>query len=683
MTEILILFTATLALASIQAIVGRRRGAARRQELASRVDAPPLAPRTPAKPVAWREGGRLDGGYAIGARLGGGRFGEVFLVENRVLGRRWAAKITRRELSAEPERRRALLAELARGFAVAGHPHVVRTEMFRSFGDEIAIFSELVEGGPLAAHLAAPRFTRQGEILGVALQLALALEAIHAAGMLHGDVKPGNVLLAADGTAKLADLGLASLAAEGTAAASPGTLLYRAPEQAKGLPCTAATDLWSWAVTVLAMLLGEQPPHADGQVAPYTLAALRGGEHPRRALLDERLDALLSECLQKQPERRPATAAVVERLAAMLADRTGRVHPRPAAVSPPTERRELATELAAHGEAMRLVLAAAGDEAASQDAVLHVALAKVECHRRGRDTAGAVATLDRALAVTPAAAAPLRATAWLELGDAHHRHGKTDAALHAFQAAAAAAAAAGDPRLRAWAYHGEALALETGGRRPEAIAKMKEAAMLATHASEAAPAGDAEPRRLRARSLGVLADLLQQAGEREAAAVYARHLVDSHDPDGHDPGDHAERAFVARALLLLGRFERARELLTHGGDPLLAATIELEAAKAHAREGRPRDGLACARRARELLQPHAEQGDVATVLAFAVAELHVAWLQRAAGGPPSAERVERVERALVVVDDMARQGRQDAAEIARWARAALASERDRGAGGRA
>jgi tetratricopeptide (TPR) repeat protein len=660
MTEILLLFAATLAVALAQAFVRRRRAAGRRRALASRVDTAPPAPRMPGVPAPWRDGARLDGGYAIGRRLGSGRFGEVFLVENRVLRRSWAAKITRRELSADPARRRALLGELARGFAVAGHPHIVRTEMFRSFGDEIAIFSELVEGGSLAAHLANEQFTRLDGILEVALQLAWALEAVHAAGMIHGDVKPANVLLAADGAAKLADLGLASLAAGG-AAAMPGTQLYRAPEQAKGLSCTAATDLWSWAVTVLAMLLGEQPPHADGQVAPYTLAGLRSGSHLRRALLDDRLDGLLSECLQRQPERRPTAAAVVERLAAHLADRTGRAHARPAAVPPRIAQRELATELAAHAEAMRLVLAGVGPDAASQDAVLHVTLAKVDCHRRGRDTAGAIATLDRALPVTPAAGAELRATAWLELGDAYQLHGKTDAALHAFKTAAATSSAL---MLRTWAYHGAALALWAGGDRPGAIEKMKEAAMLATHADGEAPAPDAGARRLRAMSLAVLADMLHQSGAREAAATCAQHLVDPMEDD------HAARPIVARALLLLQRFDEARALLQHGGDPLLAVAIELEDAKVRARAGRPRDGLACARRARTLLEPYAERGDVAAVLAFAVAELHVAWLERATGKAGSRARIER---ALVVVDEMAGQGREDAAEIARWARAQLAA----------
>jgi tetratricopeptide (TPR) repeat protein len=661
--EILIIFAVTLALASVEALARRRRAARRRRELALRADAFPPVSRIPAVPASWRDGAQLDGGYAIGRRLGSGRFGEVFLVENQVLRRSWAAKITRRELSVDPERRRILLGELARGFAVAGHPHIVRTEMFRSFGEEIAIFSELVEGGSLAEHLADPRFALLDGILEVALQLAWALEAIHAAGMIHGDVKPANVLLAADGAAKLADLGLASLAA-GDTSATPGTQLYRAPEQAKGRRCTAATDIWSWAVTVIAMLLGEQPSHADGQVAPYTLAALRSDPpSPGRALLDDTLDGVLSECLRKEPERRPTVTAIVERLAAHLAHRTGRELARPAAVPPVAERRELATELAAHGEAMRLVLAAAGPGVASQDAVLHVALAKVDCHRRGHDTAGAITTLDRALSVTLAATAPLRAAAWLGLGDAHHLHGNPDAALCAFKTAAAASSA---PTLRTRAYQGTALALWARGHGRAAIERMQEAGMLSTHAGDADPATAAEARRLRAMSIALLADMLHECGDRDAAVACAQHLVDT-----TDPGDVTTRSFLARALLLLRRFDRARELLKNGGDPLLAAAIELEDAKVQARRGRPRVGLACARRARTLLRPHAERGDVATLLALAVAELHVAWLQRASGEPRSNDSIER---ALVVIDEVARQGRRDAAAIARWARGLLASQ---------
>jgi tRNA A-37 threonylcarbamoyl transferase component Bud32 len=655
-----VVFAVIVVLATIEAIGQRRKLTRRREAVAARVDAAPTTAAPPAISSSWREGASLEGGYQIKRRLGSGSFGDVFLVEHRALQRSWAAKVLRRELADDPARRQALLAELAYGFAVAGHPNIVEVKMFRSFGDELAIFSELVEGGTLADRLADPAWWRLDRLLEIALQLAWALEAIHTAGLVHGDVKPANILLTRDGAAKLADLGLTSQAS-GARRGVHGTRLYRSPEQAKGVSYDRATDIWSWAVTVIAMVLGEQPSHAGGEVAMYTLAALRANPSEGRVRLEGQLANVLAACLRKPPAERPAAPTVARQLSAELLRITGRVCPRPVATPVPVERHQLATELAAHAEALRRVISRIDNSPARQDGVLHVALGKSECHRRSHDLAGVVATLEQVVAVTPQASAPLRATAWLELAQAHQMRGDVAAASHAFETAAACST---DLLLRGRAYHGRALAAWLQGDR-NALAIMSDAEMLAAQAGRD-PLARPEAQLLRATSLLVLADMLRETGDREGAAACARHVLDTVVPD-----DPATKPLIARAWLAVGKLDCARAVAAGSHEAVLSATVDLDDALAQVARGRPDDGLVRAGRALDRVRPLAEAGDEPAILAFAVAEIYVVWLRRRVTGEPPPS--EQLERALSVIDGYASHGRADAAALARWAREELAS----------
>jgi hypothetical protein len=248
--------------------------------------------------------------------------------------------------------------------------------------------------------------------------------------MIHADVKPGNVLLTRAGAAKLADLGLASLSS-GRATEAHGTPRYRSPEQAKQQP-SAATDVWSWAVTMIAVLLREEPAHAGGELAAYTLSALRARRPAHPAL--EHLDAVLTACLSKPPDARPTMTRVVDQLSARIARCTGAPPPRPPLGPAGTA---AASELELLTQALQPLIDAPGAcPPDQQDRALRLAIAKADCHRRAGDLAGAVTTLQRVLAAAPTGAAELGAAAWLDLGALHHERAAPDAAIHAFEQAA-------------------------------------------------------------------------------------------------------------------------------------------------------------------------------------------------------------------------------------------------------
>lgn len=671
MLAVLLLFAATIAYAGMDLVRRGARGRRERERVASAPEPTPRA-RVPDPPPAWVEGAQLDGGYVIGRQLGSGAFGVVHVVEHRALQRTWAAKIIRRDLIADAARRQQLMHELAVGLQLAGHPHVVRTEMFRSFGEELAIFSELVGGPTLAAALPDPQLAAPECALTLALQLAWALEAIHLAGLIHADVKPGNVLLTRDGSAKLTDLGLASLSSARTADAH-GTPRYRSPEQARKQPITTATDVWSWAVTMIAVLLGEEPSHAGGELAPHTLSALRT-RRPVHPALDD-LDPVLTACLRKAPGDRPTTTAVVDQLTARIAQRTGTTPRRPPSRPAGTT---IASELGLLTEALQRVL---GDNGACppdlQGRALRLGLAKADCHRRAGDLIGAATTLKRVLGATPAGEAELRVAAWLELGAVHHERGSPDPALHAFEQAASAV---GDPLARARAHRGAGVASWVSGDRTSAISQLRTAAMLAAHAVETGSQPGAS--HVHAQILLDLARMLHQAGDHaghEACLAHVLRVCRTLDDAG--------RQTLVRGLLMQGDFDRARlavqDLLpadespaaieTHAGASLIAATIDLEDARTLA--GQPTRGMALARRARDRLRPLAVHGLTSATLPFAVAEVHLAWLARAAGRRTDEDALDR---ALITLDEAARAGRQDAAALTRWVQTALLHDSEGG-----
>ena len=293
-------------------------------------------------------GARL-GGHEVQSLIGAGGMGEVYRARDLTLGRDVALKVLPDGLAADPERVARLRRE-AHLLASLNHPNIAAIYGLELGGDAPALVLELVDGPTLADRLALQPFPLD-EALGVARQIAAALEAAHEHGIIHRDLKPSNIKLRDDGTVKVLDFGLArfvetaeagapgktSGAVAGTASLSPtitspalmtgagmilGTAAYMAPEQARGRAVDTRADIWAFGCVLFEMLAGRRP--FDGGDVTDVLASVIKSD-PDWTLLPEATPApvrrLLARCLQKDPKRRlrhigDAVADIDEALAA-------------------------------------------------------------------------------------------------------------------------------------------------------------------------------------------------------------------------------------------------------------------------------------------------------------------------------------------------------------------------------
>lgn len=266
---------------------------------------------------AWESGRLLLGDFEVQRVLGQGGMGKVYLVRSRTTGMEFAVK---RALVKDDHSRQSFLSELQTWIDLPEHPHIAACRFFRTIGDELAIFSEYVGGGTLADWIRDRRLATLDQILDVAIQFAWGLQALHERGLIHQDVKPGNVLMTPAGLVKVTDFGLAraqlrigdehlSPAAMGSASALVSfngmTPAYCSPEQAAKKPLSRKTDIWSWGVSVLDIFHG-QVSCRYGQAAGEALEAYfevgeTAGGLPRMPV---EMTMLLGKCFLPKPEQR-------------------------------------------------------------------------------------------------------------------------------------------------------------------------------------------------------------------------------------------------------------------------------------------------------------------------------------------------------------------------------------------
>ena len=244
-------------------------------------------------------------GYEILESLGRGGMGEVFRARQESLGREVAVKVLRSDLHADgwlPER----FEREARTMAALRHPNLVTVhDCVRLDDGRVAIVMELVDGGALRRRIA-PGGLPLAQALAWARDIAEGLRAAHEAGIVHRDVKPENVLIDAQGRARVSDFGLAFSALPEAArftqtGAALGTLGYMAPEQLRGEAADARTDVFSFGTVLYEMLTGRLP---------------QGSFSPARELrpeVPEALDAFILAALRPEPARRPADMAAALR----------------------------------------------------------------------------------------------------------------------------------------------------------------------------------------------------------------------------------------------------------------------------------------------------------------------------------------------------------------------------------
>ena len=263
--------------------------------------------------------GRRLGAYQVERPLGAGGMGEVYLARDERLERRVALKILPAYFVADPERVARFERE-ARAVSALNHPNILTVyEVGREDGLHF-IATEYVEGRTLRELVGArPRLK---ELLSVVSQAAEALSAAHAAGVVHRDVKPENVMVRADGYVKVLDFGLAKLletagGAEATGAARTqagtvmGTLAYMSPEQATGDTLDQRTDIWSLGVVLYELATGVKPFAGAGRLA--TVKAILDEEPLPPTELDSslpaELDRIIGKALEKDRELRYQTAS--------------------------------------------------------------------------------------------------------------------------------------------------------------------------------------------------------------------------------------------------------------------------------------------------------------------------------------------------------------------------------------
>jgi DNA-binding beta-propeller fold protein YncE/predicted Ser/Thr protein kinase len=253
---------------------------------------------------------RLDSlvaGYRVERLLGRGGMGAVYLADDVQLGRKVALKLLVPELSEDASFRERFLRE-SRIAAGMEHPNVVPIYQAGDADGTLFIAMRYVEGTDLKRLLADVGRLDSATIASVASQVAAALDAAHRRGLVHRDVKPGNVLLAADGHVYLSDFGLTKQTASQSGLTATGqlvgTLDYVAPEQIQGQPVDGRADVYSLACLLHECLTGTPPFRRETDVA--TLWA-----HIQDQPLttgDTRVDAVLAKGLAKTPDARHSTA---------------------------------------------------------------------------------------------------------------------------------------------------------------------------------------------------------------------------------------------------------------------------------------------------------------------------------------------------------------------------------------
>lgn len=204
--------------------------------------------------------GRTVGHYRILGHLGSGGMGTVYRARDERLGREVALKFLPAHVSGQVAAQERLLLE-ARAAAALQHPNVcVIHDIGETDDGQPFIAMALCEGETLRDRLARGPLPL-ADAVATAAQIARALAAAHARGIVHRDVKPANVMIASDGTAKLLDFGLAKMADAGLTrpGMTPGTIAYMSPEQVGGDAVDHRTDLWSLGVVLYEMIAGTRP----------------------------------------------------------------------------------------------------------------------------------------------------------------------------------------------------------------------------------------------------------------------------------------------------------------------------------------------------------------------------------------------------------------------------------------
>jgi cephalosporin-C deacetylase-like acetyl esterase len=263
--------------------------------------------------------------YRIVDMLGAGGMGEVYLAEDTRLGRQVAIKVLPEQFFGDSHAQERFQRE-ARAASALNHPHICTIYDVGEVDQHPFMVMELLKGQTLRDRMLSSNFSKE-ELLGIAVQIADALATAHAGGIVHRDIKPANIFITERGDAKVLDFGLAKLSRGETAEADTrtqtvaredltrpgttlGTIAYMSPEQVLGSAIDGRSDLFSFGVVLYEMATGKVPFAGDTLGSIFDQIIHRAPEPPvnLNPELPQALETVISRCLQKDRQARPASA---------------------------------------------------------------------------------------------------------------------------------------------------------------------------------------------------------------------------------------------------------------------------------------------------------------------------------------------------------------------------------------
>lgn len=261
----------------------------------------------------------FGGRYELSSRIAVGGMGEVWKASDAIIGRSVAIKILKDEYMGDPGFLERFRAE-ARHAALVNHEGIANVFDYGEEQGSAYIVMELVPGEPLSAIIEREGKLPSDRVLGIVAQTATALQAAHDAGLVHRDIKPGNLLITPEGRVKITDFGIARIADQVPLTATGqvmGTVQYLAPEQASGHTATASTDIYSLGIVAYECLAGKRPFTGESQVA-IAMAQINDTPPPLPSEVPLPVQRLVLACLAKDPADRPRTAAKLAQAATAL-----------------------------------------------------------------------------------------------------------------------------------------------------------------------------------------------------------------------------------------------------------------------------------------------------------------------------------------------------------------------------
>jgi len=277
-----------------------------------------------------RAGDLIGERFRLAERIGKGGMAAVYRAHDEQLDRAVAVKVMRADLGEDPLFVQRFEAEARRAASVS-HPNVVSVYDVGTDGAPYMVM-ELIEGGDLASLLKRDGRMAPERAARLCADAAAALQAAHDAGLVHRDVKPGNILLRADGRAMVADFGIARATGEDSmtkTGAMLGSVEYFSPEQARGERAGPASDIYALGVVLYELLTGQRAFHGDSAYAVATARLREPVPDPRRVVpeLPAELARMVTRAMAREPAQRFASADALRSALLEWVDGHGRQAP--------------------------------------------------------------------------------------------------------------------------------------------------------------------------------------------------------------------------------------------------------------------------------------------------------------------------------------------------------------------